>query len=45
MVVLVIIIVWHGNNVCVYARLLLFYLHNYSKLMYVYDIEITISTV
>ena len=41
MVSLVIIITWHGNNVYVYARALLFYLH-YSN---VYDIEIIISTV
>ena len=41
MVCLVIIITWHGNDVCVYARALLFYQH-YSN---VYDIEITISTV
>ena len=31
MVSLVIIITWHGNDVCVYAHALLFYLHNYSN--------------
>ena len=36
MVSLVIIITWHGNDMCVYARTLSFYLHNYSN---VYDIE------
>ena len=41
MVSLVIIIIWHGNNVYVYARALLFYLH-YSN---IYDKEIIISTV
>ena len=41
MVSLVIIITWDDNNVCVFARALLFYLH-YSN---VYDIEIIISIV
>ena len=41
MVSLVIIITWDGNNVCVFTRALLFYLH-YSN---VYDIEIIISIV
>ena len=41
MVSLVIIITWHGNNLCVYARALLFYLH-YSN---VYDIEMIVSIV
>ena len=41
MISLVIIITWHDNNVYVYGRVLLFYLH-YSD---VYDIEIIISTV
>ena len=31
MVSLVIIITWHGNDVCVYAHALLFYLLNYSN--------------
>ena len=42
MVSFVIIITWHGNDICLYTLALLFYLHNYSN---VYDIEITISTV
>ena len=41
MISLVKIITWHDNNVYVYARALLFYLH-YSN---VYDIEIIISIV
>ena len=41
MVSSLIIITWHGNNVYVNVRVLLFYLH-YSN---VYDIEIIISTV
>ena len=40
MVNLVIIITWRGNDICIYACALLFYLHNYSN---VYDIKITIS--
>ena len=40
MIILVINITWHGNNMCVYACMLLFYLHNYRN---VYDNIYTIE--